>query len=315
MTPEAEPAQLRVLRGNHATWAAFHLITAVVFWIVAPKKNVCMPATYVTLDRWNVTNATFGNECVSLIQESEPVARVNQLYLALFSPIWSGLVHLCVATFRWKHYLALLKQGRFLYRWVDYAISAPPMMVLITQLCGIAETWVLVNVGLTTFVTVLLGSMDDTRNVDRVPLRLSMWLLAALVHGVGSWGPPLDAISRAANVPGAVVAVVSVMCLGFFSFGIVQLVYILVPGIVYECEMAYNSLSGTAKSILQYSLLATVLVLTPTDRGINTTHVALSIAVPVFAGFLTVALSIHLWRRAGRPSTAQYGSILTNLRK
>lgn len=317
MTTEIDPKQYRVLRAEHAILGCLHLVSAFALWGLSPTEPACPAPLYVTIDTWVVNDTTTTNAtretCVVTEQTTHDAGKLYQSYLAIFPALWSGIIHIAVASIRWKSYIAGLKQNSFMYRWLDYAISSPPMLVLVTQLCGVSETWILVNVAIVSAKTIFLGSLDNPET-QSVPKRIFGWFVTAILYCVGGWGPGLDALHRATNVPSAVVAVVVVLFLLFVSFGIVQLVFILFPERVYECEIAYMGLSGVAKTMLHWTLFTAVLARGPTG-AVNNTRVATAIAIPIVVGSVVVGVSVYLWRKYGRATVINYqglGSRLTN---
>lgn len=312
MSVKIDPKQYRVLRVEHAILGALHLASAIALWVLSPSDSACPAPLYVTLDAW-VINGTSGTRetCVVTEQTTHNVGKIYQVYLAIFPALWSGLIHLVIASFRWKAYIDGLRSNYFVYRWMDYVVSSPPMLVLITQLCGVSETWLLVAVGVVSAKTIFLGSLDDPET-QPARKRLLTWCITSLLYCVGGWGPGLDALRRSTNVPGAVVAVVVVLFLLFFSFGVVQLVFILFRKCTHECELAFMGLSGVAKTMLHWTLFTAVLARGPTG-AINNTKVMTAIAVPILIGAVNVGISVYLWRRYRPKNTTRYQALKNKL--
>jgi len=164
------------------------------------------------------------------------------------------------------------------FRWVDYAISSPMMVVVIAVITGVIDVWTLWGMAaMQSFLMVVSGYIEGDNN------RLPMAVLMALYYTITVWGPVFHAIAQQ-NVPLFVVWIIATLFLLFASFGIVYIVAIYTTN-KRKIEVAYAVLSVAAKLSLQWLVYGGAVDGQGTVIGVVLSIVMIiSISVGVFFG-------------------------------
>lgn len=204
-------------------------------------------------------------------------------WVALFFAV-SAVAHVGSATAWRPAYERELLHCRCPSRWVEYALSAPIMMVAIAIGVGVREYSLLLCMFGLTATTMAFGFL--TERAAEVGLD-GQWTAPAHVrlvpHVLGyvpqtiAWVALLggfydDPAQAGSEPPAFVYAIVWTQVTLFASFGVVQVVQQLQPPAVYwKGELAYQALSLGSKATLGLLLLFNVLVLSSVDAAFGGT--------------------------------------------
>ena len=169
--------------------------------------------------------------------------------------------HLVVAApgvHRW--YARLIDENRNYLRWIEYAVSASLMMVLVARFAGIADLAALIGVFVLTTSMILFGLLMERQqrpgNAD-----WSAFCFGSLVGAV-PWAAVAIYLANGAAPPGFVYAIVAVQFAFFFSFALNMALQYLRIGRWRDYrfgEVVYMLLSLGAKSALAWLVFANVL--------------------------------------------------------
>jgi len=130
------------------------------------------------------------------------------------------------------------------YRWADYAISSPMMVVVIALISGVVDVWTLWGMAaMQSFLMIVSGILEGTNS-------MYMTVVMALYYTVTVWGPVFHAIAQQ-DVPSFVAAIIATLFLLFASFGVVYVVATYTQD-KKKIEIAYAVLSVAAKLSLQW---------------------------------------------------------------
>jgi hypothetical protein len=186
--------------------------------------------------------------------------------VALFLGI-SALAHFIVASPKFfPRYAAGLEAKRNNFRWVEYSISSSVMIVLISQICGIADVSALLAIFGVKASMILFGWLQEKYaqpgNGEWLPFIFGCitgivpWLVVAIY--VVAPGSPSDV-----SAPGFVYGIVISLFAFFNSFAAVQLLQYRSRGKwsnYLRGERVYIVLSLVAKSALAWQIFAGTLV-------------------------------------------------------
>jgi hypothetical protein len=144
------PASFTALRRHNLIAAFFHAAQAVLVLILANDFTLPVTATYLT-----GAPGTPPSDPVTLIN-----TRVGLAIAGFFA--LSALAHLTVAS-PWfvGRYEAGLLAGRNYFRWVEYSLSSSIMIVLIAQICGIADVAALLAIFGVNAAMILFGWLQE----------------------------------------------------------------------------------------------------------------------------------------------------------
>lgn len=168
-------------------------------------------------------------------------------------------------------------------RWIDYSISSPLMMIGISLLCGVANTWVLVSISFMQSFLMLSSLYIENDGNSVFPV-----FAMALYYGVVVWGPAFQALDSN-NPPAFVDAIVTTMFLLFGSFGVVYLLARIGFYPPPKTEIMYAVLSVVAKLMLQWLVYGGIAGM---SDG-NTTPVSIVIPSVLFLGGV---VGVLFWR-------------------
>jgi len=145
-------------------------------------------------------------------------------------------------------------------RWIEYALSASIMLVLIAMFVGIRSLAALVGFFAANMAMILFGLLME-RDQEPGHASWNAYWYAALV-GVMPWAVIGLYLTQTPSVPGFVYAIVATEFVLFFSFAINMLLQYKKTGPWRSYlfgEYAYMALSLTAKSLLAWLIFANVL--------------------------------------------------------
>jgi hypothetical protein len=311
------PYQLRVLWWWNAVAAIIHLASGFTLVGLSPWDTPCRPATWVSFDVWN-TSASEGDlnaSCATMNRVTESGPKLHLLMLLALSPLWSGFCHALILCL-WSRYLNKLTTGSAPIRWIDYIVSSPPMLVVISVLCGVSDTWLLVEIAHAQIITILIGAVDELIPTVRRTSRIGLFVAGAGYYVVAGWGPALDTFRRShdyANVPPAIQATIIALFLIFSSFAVVKFVTIIRPQSALICELVFIGLSCTAKVVLTWTTW-TGQIARGAD-GVDAGSVGAAIGVPICVGILCTIIASVLWRRGAAPFPRGRDDISVPLRR
>jgi hypothetical protein len=245
--------RLRRLRSFNAVMAIVHGVQAVT--MIALSNSRSLPVT-----------AVFGTGPPGQPQRPPELATLFSYRIgwavAAFS-LLSAVSHGLVATpWGFRHYRAELIARRNRFRWVEYAMSASLMIVLIAGIVGITDVAALVALFGVNASMILFGWLMEITNE---PGRAADWspFVFGCVAGAVPWIAIAVYLVGAEGVPGFVY-VIFVSLFAFFNcFAVNQWLQYRAHGrwrdYLYG-ETAYIVLSLTAKSALAWQVFANVLV-------------------------------------------------------
>ena len=183
-----------------------------------------------------------------------PVAPAVAVFLAL-----AALDHLLTATAYRRTYEADLRAGINRFRWVEYALSATLMVVLIALYTGIDGISALIAIAGANVAMVLFGWLQESANPPGRSTVTMKPFWFGCIAGVTPWLAIGYNLAAAEEVPGFVVGIFVSLFVFFNSFALNQwLQYREVgPWRSYAFgEKAYLVLSLVAKSALAWQIFA-----------------------------------------------------------
>jgi Heliorhodopsin len=233
----------------------FHLAQMIVVLILANDFSLPIVARYMA----GPPGSTFA-EPVTLL--NTPVGLTVAIFLGL-----SAFFHFLVASPQFfGRYTAGLAAHRNHFRWVEYSISSSVMIVLIAQICGIADVAAIVSIFGVNASMILFGWLqekyEEPGNGGWIPFIFGCiagivpWL--ALVFYVFAIGGPGDT-----KAPAFVYGIVISLFVLFNTFAVVQYLQYKKVGKWSEYlrgEKTYITLSLVAKSALAWQIFASTLI-------------------------------------------------------
>jgi hypothetical protein len=233
----------------------FHLAQMIVVLILANDFSLPIVARYMS----GPPGSTFA-EPITLL--NTPVGLTVAIFLGL-----SAFFHFLVASPQFfGRYTAGLAAHRNYFRWVEYSISSSVMIVLIAQICGIADVAAIVSIFGVNASMILFGWLqekyEEPGNGGWVPFIFGCiagivpWL--ALVFYVFAIGGPGDT-----KAPAFVYGIVISLFVLFNTFAVVQYLQYKKVGKWSEYlrgEKTYITLSLVAKSALAWQIFASTLI-------------------------------------------------------
>ena len=233
----------------------FHLAQMIVVLILANDFSLPIVARYMS----GPPGSTFA-EPVTLL--NTPVGLTVAIFLGL-----SAFFHFLVASPKFfGRYTAGLAAHRNYFRWVEYSISSSVMIVLIAQICGIADVAAIVSIFCVNASMILFGWLqekyEEPGNGGWVPFIFGCiagivpWF--ALVFYVFAIGGPGNT-----KAPAFVYGIVISLFVLFNTFAVVQYLQYKKVGKWSEYlrgEKTYITLSLVAKSALAWQIFASTLI-------------------------------------------------------
>ncbi|MGK5447712.1 heliorhodopsin HeR [Streptomyces radiopugnans] len=183
-----------------------------------------------------------------------PIGWAVAVFLAL-----AALDHLLTATVFRGTYERDLRRGINRFRWLEYALSATLMVLLIGFYSGITGVNAVITVAGANVGMILFGWVEEMMNPPgRAATTMLPFWFGTLV-GVTPWISIAYNIVAAGTVPGFVYGIVLVQAALFFSFGLNQWLQYREVGRWSDYaygEKAYLVLSLVAKSLLAWQIFA-----------------------------------------------------------
>jgi len=243
------------LRRYNLIAGVFHLVQMVAVLILANDFSLPIVARYMA----GPPGSAFA-EPVTLF--NTPVGLAVAIFLGL-----SAFFHLLVISPQFfARYSAGLAAHRNYFRWVEYSISSSVMIVLIAQICGIADIAAIVSIFGVNASMILFGWLqekyEEPGNGGWLPFIFGCiagivpWL--ALVFYVFAIGGPGDT-----KAPAFVYGIVISLFVLFNTFAVVQYLQYKKVGRWSEYlrgEKTYITLSLVAKSALAWQIFASTLI-------------------------------------------------------
>jgi hypothetical protein len=174
---------------------------------------------------------------------------------------------------RFERYLAEIRACTAPLRWIEYALTAPVMAVLIAQLCFLLDVWLQLAIAVLTTTTMFFGHLTEViARPDGVKWKVGLeryvphvlgyvpqafvWTL--IIYTFQDTTERFNANpTRYGRVPDFVVYIVFGEVVLFWSFGFVQAVILALPPKYYWTgEVTYIVLSLTSKFFLSAICLA-----------------------------------------------------------
>jgi hypothetical protein len=240
----------RRLRGANAVAAVLHAAQAAAVLALANDFSLPVTGSYLA-----GPPGTPPQQPVELFQLATGPA------VAAFLLI-SAVAHLLVSTVWWRRYLADLARHRNIARWVEYAVSASLMIVLIAQLVGIADVAALVAIFGVNAAMILFGWLQERYEEPGEGgwLPFGFGCLAGVVPWlcivIYTWAPGSES---SAEPPGFVYAIIVSLFVFFNVFALNQWLQYRARGRWRDYlvgEYVYIALSLTAKSALAWQVFA-----------------------------------------------------------
>ncbi|MFF1278454.1 heliorhodopsin HeR [Streptomyces marokkonensis] len=183
-----------------------------------------------------------------------PIGWAVAVFLAL-----AALDHLLTATVCRGTYERDLRRGINRFRWLEYALSATLMVLLIGFYSGITGLNAVIAVAGANIGMILFGWVQEVMNPPgrTVTTMLPFWF--GTLVGVTPWVSIAYNIAAADTVPGFVYGIVLVQAALFFSFGLNQWLQYREVGRWSDYaygEKAYLVLSLVAKSLLAWQIFS-----------------------------------------------------------
>ncbi|KES09127.1 hypothetical protein BU52_03495 [Streptomyces toyocaensis] len=183
-----------------------------------------------------------------------PIGWAVAVFLAL-----AALDHLLTATVCRGTYERDLRRGINRFRWLEYALSATLMVLLIGFYAGITGLNAVIAVAGANIGMILFGWLQELMNPPgrTVTTMLPFWF--GTLVGVTPWCSIVYNIAAAGTVPGFVYGIVLVQAALFFSFGLNQWLQYRGAGRWADYaygEKAYLVLSLVAKSLLAWQIFS-----------------------------------------------------------
>ncbi len=248
---EVPDTQLKKLRRLNVIAGFFHLAQLVIILILANDFTLPVTASYLA-----GPPGTPPTDPVVLFDSR--VAWGVALFFAL-----SAAFHFIVAspTFFPRYARGLAQQHNY-FRWVEYSVSASVMMVLIAQICGIADVTALLAIFGVNASMILFGWLQEKYETPGK----GGWLpfIFGCIAGIVPWLAVVIYVlapgsTSGATPPGFVYGIIISLFLFFNSFAVVQWLQYKRVGKWADYlrgERTYIVLSLVAKSVLAWQIFA-----------------------------------------------------------
>lgn len=239
------------LRQVNVTVGLAHLAQACLMLALSNDLALPVTASWATGDPVVARMPSAPEEVFAL-----PIGPAVALFLLL-----AAADHLVVAApgvHRW--YERLIDENRNYLRWIEYAVSAAVMMVLVARFAGIADLAALTGVFALTTSMILFGLLMERQQRPGSADWSAFWF--GSLAGVVPWVAVAIYLVNGASPPGFVYAIVAVQFAFFFSFALNMALQYLRIGRWRDYrfgEVVYMLLSLGAKSALAWLVFANVL--------------------------------------------------------
>jgi hypothetical protein len=249
------PPASKKLRRLNARIGAVHLVQAGA--LLALSNDLSIPVTARFLNDDPVAVLRAGGDVAATQVLSIPVGPLVALFLLL-----AAIDHLLSAGPLRHRYESQLRQGRNNLRWIEYAVSASLMLILIAVFVGIWDLAALLSLFALNSTMIGFGALQE--HYERPGLRnsrLPFWL--GTLAGIVPWAViGIYLLQDVGAVPGFVFVIYTVELLFFWSFGLTQWLQYRQVGrwsSYLAGERSYIWLSLGAKSLLAWLVFANVL--------------------------------------------------------
>jgi Heliorhodopsin len=187
----------------HVGLAAVHLLQAGLVLVVA--RDVVIPITHQVGSR----------EAVPFVDVS--IGAVMAVYFAL-----AALNHGLSATVLHRFYEADLRAGRNRIRWVEFAVSAPLLMLLIALCTGVTDVTALVLVCAATLLMIMCGWMQEVLNPPgrRTTTMVPFW--AGVTASLAPWSIVAGQLAGATDTREFALTIFLSLFILWGSFGVNQ---------------------------------------------------------------------------------------------
>lgn len=249
----------------------FMILIVGIMWLLEYLDDWAVPVSKSYIS-WRLKNETSDLGCgdgncyvksaVHAFDSNVPLLALVVSFHALsmswqFLVLWPGDVQ--------KFYHQDLKRGRNTLRWVEYGVSAPLMIIVVSAMLGEIDMGVYVLLATCTSVLMGLGYLQEVHMKDTVVPHCLGWFLFLLTWSVPLFTFTISMAKSPATPPSEMVVIiwttVIVMIALFGCFGVVQVYHVVTArgdganASFYRIESAYGLLSATAKALLAAMLI------------------------------------------------------------
>ncbi len=247
--------QIKSLKNFNRIAGVFHLLQMLAVLALANEFALPMTGTYLN----GPPGTTFSAPVVIL---ETPIGLAVALFLGL-----SALFHFIVSSGNFfKRYSASLLKNQNIFRWVEYSLSSSVMIVLIAQICGIADIVALLAIFGVNASMILFGWLQEKYTQPNDGDLLPFWF--GCIAGIVPWlGLLIYVIAPGSTsdvaVPGFVYGIIISLFVFFNSFALVQYLQYKGKGKwsnYLRGERAYIVLSLVAKSALAWQIFSGTLI-------------------------------------------------------
>ena len=237
--------QLAELRVWNLALTVLHLVQAIAILLLAADRTLTVTSSFSA-----GSGAVGVAKSQALLEVPVSAAVAGFLALAAFSHLMSGVV----VRNRYEHDL---RRGINRLRWVEYAVSATWMLLLIALFVGITDVVALIAIAAANVGAILYGWLQELMN----PPRREQTLMTPFVFGVITalivWLAIVLSMVASSGLPDFVVGVVLVQGLVFVCFPINQWLQYRRVGMWRDYaygEKTYALLSLVAKSLMAWQI-------------------------------------------------------------
>ena len=247
--------QIKSLKNFNRIAGVFHFLQMLAVLALANDFALPMTGTYLN----GPPGTTFSAPVVIL---ETPIGLAVALFLGL-----SALFHFIVSSGKFfKRYSASLLKNQNIFRWVEYSLSSSVMIVLIAQICGIADIVALLAIFGVNASMILFGWLQEKYAQPKDGDLLPFWFCC--IAGIVPWLGLLIYViapgsSSDVQVPGFVYGIIISLFVFFNSFALVQYLQYKGKGKwsnYLKGERAYIVLSLVAKSALAWQIFSGTLI-------------------------------------------------------
>ena len=200
--------------------------------------------------RWLTVDGTEGNcannpcvvtSCVENAGHGVPLESLTFVF-----HFGSALAHLCFVL-RGKTYIEDVKSNGNAYRWIEYAITAPVMIVVIMSSCGFTDVWLLTCAAMLTAITQAFGWLAEKKECADFKYHLfgigSLCALAPWVAIMRMFAESYDDSSTPWFVPAIIFALFAL----FFCFAVIMYLYLSASQNLKKDDHTFEVLRVTAE--------------------------------------------------------------------
>ncbi len=238
--------QLSELRTWNRALAALHLVQAVAILLLSSDHSLTVTSSF------SAAGSGLGGvaEPQALFEVPAGLAVAGFLLLAAFNHLMSGVVIRA-------RYESDLRHGINRLRWVEYAVSATWMLLLICLFVGITDVVALLAVIGANVATMLYGWLQELMNPPERERTTMLPFVFGVIAATAPWLAIGLSVVSSNGLPGYVVGVVVVQVLAFAAFPVNQFLQYRRFGMWRDYaygEKTYALLSLVAKSLLAWQI-------------------------------------------------------------